>query len=185
MTEVPPRKNGAADETASARFAYDPPRRWGRDIALSEIEANLARYEDLVEDRQVFPDLTEVPTATRRHYHVISPGSHLGPAAITTPHNFHMSILECPPGSGPPLHRHDLGEIFVCIKGRFAMIWGNDGEHRIELGPLDTFSVPLGIMRTFDNVGDEPGTLLVIYDGGGEVLGAISKRPEEGQPPKR
>jgi uncharacterized RmlC-like cupin family protein len=79
---------------------------------------------------------------------------------------------------------HDLGEIFVCIKGKFAMIWGNDGEHRIELGPMDTFSVPVGIMRTFDNVGDEPGTLLVIYDGGGEVLGAISKRPEEGRPPK-
>ena len=91
-----------------------------------------------------------------------------------------MSLLECPPGSGPPLHMHDLGEVFVCIKGRFSIVWGNRSEHSIELGPLDTFSVPLGIMRRFDNVGDEPGTLRVIYDGGGEILGAISKPPDGG-----
>jgi len=184
VTETSQRKAEAVDDAKPKRFNYDPPRRWGRAIEMREIEANLARYADLVDDRDVFPDLTEVPTATRRHYHVISPGSHLGPAKITTAHNFHMSILECPPGSGPPLHMHDLGEIFVCIKGKFAILWGNKGEHSIELGPLDTFSVPVGIMRTFDNIGDEEGTLLVIYDGGGEVLGAISKPPEGEDPPE-
>ena len=55
-------------------------------------------------------------------------------------------------------------EIFICVKGRYEIWWGNEGENVVELGPLDTFAVPSGLMRTVKNVTDGDGQILVIYD---------------------
>lgn len=132
----------------------------------------LARFRDLVDDEEVFADI-KTPEGKRKHFHVISEGGHLGPAKIRTPHHFHMSFIEVPPGSGANLHAHDAPEIFVPISGRFAIIYGDKGEHQVELEPLDTISVPVNLMRTFKNIGNVTGILMVIYDGPGEVLGKI------------
>ena len=43
-----------------------------------------------------------------------------------------------------------------------AVKWGDKGENEITLDPYDFVHVPPGVVRTFVNVGDEDGELLVI-----------------------
>lgn len=163
------------------RYRYSPSQELGRNCTHEEMERNIARYADLEDDVDIFPDIKAEEIGARKHYHVISPGSHLGPSRITTPHNFHMSYVVVPAGHGARLHAHRLPEVFIVMKGIFQIIWGNQGENSIELGPLDTVSVPVNVMRTFRNAGNEEGILQVIYDGPGEVLGEIFVRPSSAE----
>lgn len=142
-------------------------------VSPEEVEAKyVARFKDLVDDDDIFPDI-KLQANRRRHFHVISEGHHIGPSKITMPHHFHMSYLEVPPGGTAGLHAHALPEVFIALTGRFQIIFGDHGEHAIELEPYDTISVPVGVMRNFKNVGNVNGLLMVIYDGPGEVLGKI------------
>jgi mannose-6-phosphate isomerase-like protein (cupin superfamily) len=142
-------------------------------ITPEELESKyVARFDQLVDDSEIFADI-KTQEGRRRHFHVISENNHLGPARITTPHNFHVSYLEVPPNTSAALHAHDLPEIFIPMTGRFAILFGDHGENSVELAPLDTISVPVGLMRTFKNIGNTNGILMVIYDGPGEVLGKI------------
>lgn len=143
------------------------------EVSPQEMEEKyIARFRDLVDDNEIFADIKE-PEGQRRHFHVISHNNHLGPAKITTPHHFHMSYLEVPPGSQANLHAHDAPEIFIPITGRFAFFYGDNADNSVELDPLDVISLPEKLMRTFKNVGNTNGILMVIYDGADEVLGKI------------
>ncbi|MBN9425689.1 MAG: cupin domain-containing protein [Burkholderiales bacterium] len=163
----------------SDRYRYSPPQEAGIDISPGDMKPYIARFADLVEDKEIFPDIKTAPIGDRQHFHVISPNAHLGPSGITTPHQFHMSFLKVPPGHGARLHAHRLPEVFTVLRGRFAILWGNQAQHHVELGEFDTISVPNNVMRTFRNIGDEEGLLQVIYDGGGEVLGEIFVQPAD------
>jgi hypothetical protein len=46
--------------------------------------------------------------------------------------------------------------------GRFEIAWGDQGEHTLLLEPLDMISVPRGENRSFRNVSNELGRLLVM-----------------------
>jgi quercetin dioxygenase-like cupin family protein len=111
-------------------------------------------------------------------YTVISHRSEPGPwgrAAIPGPEGFAMLMAECPPGQGPDLHaHHETEEIFTCLRGRFEVAWGDEGEHRLQLEPYDTVSVPPGVCRAFRNVADERGLLQVLITGGENDLNDIS-----------
>ena len=147
-------------------------------IEPAELESkHVARFHDLVDDSDIFADI-KTPAGQRRHFHVISEGGHLGPAKITTPHHFHISYLEVPPGTSAGLHSHDLPEVFIPMQGKFAILYGDHGEHSVELDPFDTISVPVGLIRTFKNIGNVNGLLMVIYDGPGEILGKLSVTSE-------
>lgn len=142
-------------------------------IEPEELERSyVARFKDLRDDPEIFADVN-TPGSQRRHFHVISEANHIGPAKITARHHFHMSYLEVPPGSAAMLHAHDAPEIFIPMTGRFVIEYGDDGQKRVELEPLDVISVPIGLMRTFRNVGNVNGILMVIYDGPGNVLDKI------------
>jgi uncharacterized RmlC-like cupin family protein len=79
------------------------------------------------------------------------------------PRGLIVSIAECEPGNGPGLHRHlNTVENFFCLSGRFEIAWGDRGEHRLVLEPLDMISVPRGENRSFRNVSNELGRLLVM-----------------------
>jgi mannose-6-phosphate isomerase-like protein (cupin superfamily) len=70
---------------------------------------------------------------------------------------------ECEPGNGPGLHRHlNTVENFLYLSGRFEIAWGDQGEHTLVLEPLDMISVPRGENRSFRNVSNELGRLLVM-----------------------
>jgi mannose-6-phosphate isomerase-like protein (cupin superfamily) len=77
-----------------------------------------------------------------------------------------VSMAVCSPGRGPALHAHlNTVEAFFCLSSRFAIEWGPRGEESIVLEPWDFIHVPKGVVRTFRNVGDEEGALLVIIQG--------------------
>jgi quercetin dioxygenase-like cupin family protein len=66
-----------------------------------------------------------------------------------------------PPGEGPPLHTHTREEetIYV-VSGSFRFQVGD----QLSDAPAGSFAwVPRGIAHTWQNVADEPGTLLVTF----------------------
>jgi mannose-6-phosphate isomerase-like protein (cupin superfamily) len=102
----------------------------------------------------------------RKHYPEMAPADYQGRspgAPVKGPRGLIVSIAECEPGNGPGLHRHlNTVENFFCLSGRFEISWGDDGEHKTVLEPLDMISVPRGENRKFFNVSNEVGRLLVM-----------------------
>ena len=77
-----------------------------------------------------------------------------------------VSLVVCSPGRGPALHAHmRTVEAFFCLSGRFAIEWGDEGENSVVLEQWDFIHVPNGVVRTFHNIGDEEGAVLVIIQG--------------------
>ena len=75
----------------------------------------------------------------------------------------YVSVTRCPAGTGPALHIHPHNiENFFCLQGKFRIRWGEAGDRSIVLNEFDLCSVPGGIYRTFENIGTDPGLLLVI-----------------------
>jgi len=97
---------------------------------------------------------------------VMAPADYQGRSAgapIKGPRGLIVSIAECEPGNGPGLHRHlNTVENFLCLSGRFEIAWGDQGEHTLVLEPLDMISVPREENRSFRNISDEVGRLLVM-----------------------
>lgn len=74
-----------------------------------------------------------------------------------------MTALEnvIPPGEGPPLHRHaDEDETWQVLEGRLRFRLGDD----LHGAPAGTFVfVPRGVPHCFQNIGDAPARILVIF----------------------
>jgi uncharacterized RmlC-like cupin family protein len=84
-------------------------------------------------------------------------------APVKGPRGLIVSIAECESGNGPGLHRHlNTVENFFCLSGRFEIAWGDQGEHTLVLEPLDMISVPRGENRSFRNISNGFGRLLVM-----------------------
>ena len=136
------------------------------------MEARVARFNKLqtyqtqnFDAHGIPPGAVEKITA-RRVYPVMAPADYQGRSAgapVKGPRGLIVSIAECEPGNGPGLHRHlNTVENFMCLSGRFEIAWGDNGEHALVLEPLDMISVPRGENRSFRNVSDETGRLLVM-----------------------
>jgi quercetin dioxygenase-like cupin family protein len=153
-----------------------------------EMEARVARFSKLqTYQRQNFeihgipPGAVEKITA-RRVYPVMAPPDYQGRsvgAPVKGPRGLIVSIAECEPGNGPGLHRHhNTVENFFCLSGQFEIAWGDAGEHRLVLDPLDMISVPRGENRSFRNISNELGRLLVmIVPETGEQVDPVSFAP--------
>ena len=50
----------------------------------------------------------------------------------------------------------------MCLSSRFEIAWGDHGENTLVLEPLDMVSVPRGENRSFRNISNETGRLLVM-----------------------
>jgi quercetin dioxygenase-like cupin family protein len=141
-------------------------------LAPDEMEKRVARFKRLetyqrqnFEAHQIPPGAVEKVTA-RRVYPVMAPADYQGRSAgapVKGPRGLIVSIAECEPGNGPGLHRHlNTVENFFCLSGRFEIAWGDDGENKLVLEPLDMISVPRGENRSFRNISDQIGRLLVM-----------------------
>lgn len=73
-----------------------------------------------------------------------------------------MCILEVvsPPGHATGVHAHSGDEHHVVISGRWRM---TQGDHVVELGPGDYLAWDPSVPHDVENIGDEPGKLLIIY----------------------
>jgi uncharacterized RmlC-like cupin family protein len=143
-----------------------------KSLTPEAMEARVARFNKLqTYQRQNFeahgiPAGAVEKITARRVYPVVAPADYQGRSAgapVKGPRGLIISIAECEPGNGPGLHRHlNTVENFLCLSGRFEIAWGDRGEHKLVLEPLDMISVPRGENRNFCNVSGETARLLVM-----------------------
>lgn len=89
-----------------------------------------------------------------------------------------VSLAVSSPGRAPALHAHmNTVEAFFCLSSRFAIEWGDRGEHSVVLEPWDFITVPKGVVRTFRNVGTEQGAVLVIIQGNRNEFNDVINAP--------
>ncbi|MCO1653700.1 hypothetical protein [Pseudonocardia humida] len=98
--------------------------------------------------------------------------------ALHDPHGFDLAWLRAVPGEGVLTHRHPGSQVVTAKAGRWEVRLNTGADERVvELGPLDTLSVPAGAWRSFtllDTAGGraaESGTgeLLVVNNGDGRT----------------
>lgn len=73
-----------------------------------------------------------------------------------------VCILEASvaPGRATGLHAHQGDEHHVVLTGRWRF---TQGEHSVELGPGDYLAWDAAVPHDVQNIGDEPGRMLIIY----------------------
>ena len=136
-------------------------------IAEGEMLKRVARFSEIKGTRQAFVD-SLLPGHERENFRVIGQGVTENPTdrpAIAAEHDLNVGGIRAKPGNGAALHAHKTVEIFIPFSGKWSICWGDKGEHEVILGPLDTVSVPPGVMRGFRTVGDEEAYLLTILEG--------------------
>ena len=156
-----------------------------REVSREEMLKRVAFFKDLVPSRKPLIDAV-LPQFQREIFSIIGGGVTEDPEvqpSITAVDGFHLSIVKCGPGKGTGQHNHRTVEVFIPLTGRWSILWGNQGENEVELGPYDVVSVPISVMRGFRNVSDQEALLLVVLGGTdpgqvewtGDVLGAVEK----------
>jgi mannose-6-phosphate isomerase-like protein (cupin superfamily) len=139
----------------------------GKQVGKDEMNARIARFKGLKPSKQAFVD-TRIPGHERDIFNVIGMGvtedSDLAPA-IAAAEGFNVTYVGAEPGNGAALHSHPTVEVFIAMSGRWAVFWGDDGEHEVELEPWDVISVPVGVMRGFRNIGDGYANLMALLGG--------------------
>ena len=89
--------------------------------------------------------------------------------AITDPHKFQIGMGWAPSGCGPHWHTHDYIEAFFILKGPWKFYWGNDEdpdnpEGDFILNEWDMISLPPGMWRRFEYIGDEIGWFFAVLE---------------------
>ena len=96
--------------------------------------------------------------------------------------SMNVALATAEPGKGAPLHDHECEEIFIALKGDWAIYFGDDGEEEVLLREWDAISIPPGIHRGFRNAGTQDGFLMAILGAGKTELpmyrADYSKLPE-------
>lgn len=137
----------------------------------------VARFRDRAADPGAFPDLKQQQGQRSVSYR-LSPGQTGGPAPISQPHNFHLSISTLSKGVRPTVHSHPYNEVFMPLNARFRLHWGEHLEESIDLEPFDVVSVPAGVFRTFENLDEGEGYMAAIFDHGGDPHTGIVVPPD-------
>lgn len=175
-----------------------PVRRWSREEMLKRV----ARFADLKGFSEGLQD-SALPESRKTTFNVIGfqTPENAGAGAVNSPvgkrasenaaipisEGFNLGFVKCAPGKGVLMHNHDTNETFVVISGRWRMEW-NEGAAReaLEVGPLDTISIPPGCARRFENItaaAPEAEHMLLFVIGGNapqnEFTPAAMRRVEE------
>ncbi len=135
-------------------------------ISNEEIHARVWRFDALEGSPNAFIDAA-VPGHERVLYGALGSGTadEQIVKAVKAAENFHIDFIKAGPGHGAALHSHDSEEVFIVMTGRWKVAWGTNGENQIELDRFDGVSVPSGVMRSFENLGDEENILMAIIGG--------------------
>jgi quercetin dioxygenase-like cupin family protein len=147
------------------------------EVSAAQMAARIARFRELEADPFAFPDLRQQEGRRSVNY-VISPGALGGPAPLTQPHNFHVSISCLGQGVRPTVHSHPYNEVFMPLDARFRVLWGERLAESTVLEAFDMISVPPGVFRTFENLDDRDGHMMAIFDHGGDPHTGIVVPPD-------
>jgi len=103
-------------------------------------------------------------------------------AEIFGPRGMTVALAHPPRFTGPALHVHTLSvEIFLNLEGRFRVTWGDRGEHEEYLEPGDILTIPPGVNRSFEAVGNRENWLMPIVMGADDESKDIVWLPEVAQ----
>ena len=143
-----------------------------QNVSVEEMARRTARFADLKPYQTTQQQAAGVPSAVlekiaaRLVFPLMVPDGYKGrnaQAPIKGAPGLSLSITESPPGDGAALHMHEQTiENFFCLSGRFRISWGDRGENSLVLEPNDFCSVPPGVVRSFENISDVTGRMLVI-----------------------
>jgi len=163
-------------------------------VSLEEMTGRMVRFKDLAPRPKLGagvlpPEVIDFMTADSNYTYMAPPAEHKSRiqnyAALMggdAGDGISVSLAVCSPGRGPALHTHlRTVEAFFCLSGRFAIEWGPEGENSVVLEPWDFVHVPTGVERTFHNVGDEEGALLVIIQGNKNDFDDVVRAPYVGE----
>jgi mannose-6-phosphate isomerase-like protein (cupin superfamily) len=132
-------------------------------------DSRLIRYADLIPCRNAFVDTRTPGSDAKENFTLIGPGVSENPAQhvhIAQPHGFNIGAARQPPGCLNSQHSHETAEVFVAHLGRWRMIFGvNADEGDLVLEEGDTISIPTGMFRGFENIGDDTGFLFAVLGG--------------------
>jgi mannose-6-phosphate isomerase-like protein (cupin superfamily) len=68
--------------------------------------------------------------------------------------------------------------VFFPLNGKMIVVWGDKGEHEIELNQWDCISMPVGVMRGFRNPNDHDLVIYSVVGGRDEEVGRIEWHPD-------
>ena len=147
-------------------------------MSRAEMLKRVARFKGLKPSTKAFVD-SLIPGHEREIFNVIGRGvtedTTLQPA-IPDARDFNLTLVHAEPGKGAALHAHPTVEVFMALSGRWAIYWGDQGEHETVLDQWDVISVPPGVMRGFRNAGTQAGYLMAIL--GGTDAGHVAWAPQ-------
>jgi mannose-6-phosphate isomerase-like protein (cupin superfamily) len=173
-----------------------PTRVASREISPQQMEAHIVRFRQMKPRSReaqaalgIPPEVSEFMAADRNYTYVAPQLEHHSPitrfAAMRGGDHgdaLTISLAVCAPGKGPQLHAHmKTVESFFCLKGRFEVRWGDAGEHATVIEPYDLIAVPAGVVRTFCNVSEEEGHLLVVIQGNRHEFNDVHHTPAVGR----
>lgn len=143
------------------------------DYTPEQMDKRVARFDKLKYPPTRYHD-SQLPGHARKNYLVVGTGLIAEGAtdpwsAIPVAEGFQMSYIKAVPGNGPMLHNHDTNETFICLEGKWKVIWGRHQENSVLLDKYDVCSVPPFVPRRFECVepqaGHEEGLLQSIESG--------------------
>ncbi len=148
------------DESINAWFGGS------RSLTADQLNACVFRFDQLPSSPKAFIDAA-LPGHRRTLMGALGGGAadeELS-SQVSDAHNYHIDYIRAAPGNGAALHSHDTEETFICLTGKWKVATGDHGEIFVELNYLDGVVCPPGVMRSFENVGDEEALLLSILGG--------------------
>ena len=143
-------------------------------ISIQKMESeHLARLNGLKGSDLAFLD-QRLPAYRREIINIIGTGvtenlkdPSLVPKIKAPAYGFTVVYVRAEKDGGAAMHRHATEEVFISVKGQWAVMWlEGDTERQVILNSGDVCSVPIGIFRAFRNVGDEPESVLMALVGG-------------------
>lgn len=150
-------------DTATTSAAARP-----ADMSLGDwLTSRIARYDTRTYDWDALKFQSDFDSKYRRAQmrYVGTGGTGVKSDANTVPsEHFTFSTMVLPPGCEGPSHIHtDVEEVFFMLRGRIRLFFELDGETwETELRDRDLASVPAGVYRGLENIGQEEALMCVM-----------------------
>ena len=130
-----------------------------------DLTQHLIRFKELDQHQSGFrPIDMALARFDRRRFSVIGRPSEAtsDSKSLNSVEAFNMVYVQCDPGKGIGLHKHNTAEIFIPMTGMWEVGMGDEGESLVTLGPWDILNVPLNVMHSATNVSNAAAFLMVI-----------------------
>lgn len=148
-------------------------------ISTKKPHPRIVRYDELEPCRDAFIDTRSPGSDKKENFTIIGPGVSENPnqfVHIAEPHGFNIGGARQPANCLNSQHSHETAEVFYVHKGTWAFRTGETGEDaEVILEPGDIISIPTGVFRGFENIGEDIGYLWAVL--GGDDPGSVLWAP--------